>query len=100
MLQQSVGQRQLFCCLKPTDEMESKEETSAHCSTHMRDGALGAEGGAESEKTEPASEKTGLEDLLGDSFSKTEQSSKGIERDIELYRIKASIPLSCCPLKW
>ncbi|XP_065149407.1 E3 SUMO-protein ligase ZBED1-like [Paramisgurnus dabryanus] len=83
---------------QPTDE------TSAHCSTHWRDGALGAEGGAEggpeSEETEPATKKTALEDLLGDAFSKTEQSSKGIEREIELYRREPSISLSCCPLKW
>lgn len=80
--------------------MESKIETSAHCSRHWRDGALGAEGGTDSEEAEPASKKTALEDLLGDSFSKSEQSSKGIEREIELYRREASISLSCCPLKW
>ncbi|XP_073727596.1 E3 SUMO-protein ligase ZBED1-like [Misgurnus anguillicaudatus] len=47
---------------QPTDE------TSAHCSTHWRDGALGAEGGPESEETEPATKKTALEDLLGQCF--------------------------------
>ncbi|XP_051785588.1 zinc finger BED domain-containing protein 4-like [Erpetoichthys calabaricus] len=86
---------------QPTDEksMERKEEASAHCSTHGGEGALEAEGGAESEE-EPASKKTALEDLLGDSFLKTEQPSKGIERETELYRREASIPLSCCPLTW
>ncbi|XP_039595872.1 uncharacterized protein LOC120517539 [Polypterus senegalus] len=86
---------------QPTDEksMERKEEASVHCSTHGGEGALEAEGRAESEE-EPASKKTALEDLLGDSFSKTEQPSKGIERETELYRREASIPLSCCPLTW
>ncbi|MBN3296784.1 ZBED4 protein, partial [Amia calva] len=65
--------------------------------THGREGALGAE----AEVTEPASKKTALEDLLGDSFStEPEQSNRGIEREIELYRREASIPLSSCPLKW
>lgn len=56
--------------------LASEKETSAHCSTHVGERAVGAEGGAE--VTEPASKKTALEDLLGNSFSKTEQSSKGI----------------------
>ncbi|XP_039630381.1 zinc finger BED domain-containing protein 4-like [Polypterus senegalus] len=77
--------------------MEHKEEASVHCSTHGGEGALEAEGRAESEE-EPVSKKTAL--LLGDSFSKTEQPSKGIERETELYRREASIPLSCCPLTW
>ncbi|XP_039593879.1 zinc finger BED domain-containing protein 4-like [Polypterus senegalus] len=79
--------------------MERKEEASVHFSTHGGEGALEAEGRAESEE-EPTSKKTALEDLLGDSFSKTEQPSKGIERETELYRREASIPLSYCPLTW
>ncbi len=88
----------MFCCLKTTGEKstERREEAAAHCSTHGGEGALGVE----SEETEPASKKTALEDLLGDSFSKTEKSSRGIEMEIDLYRREASIPLSCCPLKW
>ncbi|XP_057197562.1 zinc finger BED domain-containing protein 4-like [Triplophysa rosa] len=75
---------------------ERREEAAAHCSTHGGKGALGVE----SEETETASKKTALEDLLGDSFSKTEKSSRGIENEIDLYRREASIPLSCCALKW
>ncbi len=88
----------MFCCLKTTGEKstERRGEAAAHCSTHGGEGALGVE----SEETEPASKKTALEDLLGDSFSKTEKSSRGIEMEIDLYRREASIPLSCCPLKW
>ncbi len=61
---------------------------------------MGERGLWESEETKPASKKTVLEDLLVDSFSKTEKSSRGIEMEIDLYRREASIPLSCCPLNW
>jgi len=51
---------------------------------------------------EPPSKKTALEDLLGDSFSAepAEQFNRGVEREIEMYRREASIPLTSCPLKW
>ncbi|KAJ7991304.1 hypothetical protein DPEC_G00295940 [Dallia pectoralis] len=71
-------------------------DAAAHCSTHGGEGALGVQ----SEEGEPSSKKTALEDLLGDSFSKTEKSSRGTEKEIDLYRREASIPLSCFPLKW
>ncbi|MGL5207642.1 hAT family dimerization domain-containing protein [Cetobacterium sp.] len=73
-----------------------REEAAPHYSTHWREGALGVE----SEETEPASKKTALEDLIEDSFSKTEKSSRGIEKEIDLYRREAFNPLMCCPLKW
>lgn len=51
---------------------------------------------------EPASKKTALEDLLGDSFSAVpeELSREGVEREIGMYRREASILLTSCPLKW
>ncbi|XP_037834762.1 E3 SUMO-protein ligase ZBED1 isoform X4 [Kryptolebias marmoratus] len=58
---------------------------------------------SESELTEPASKKTALEDLLGDSFSPEPECSnvsEQIRREIEHYRREASIPLSSCPLRW
>ncbi|MBN3306654.1 ZBED4 protein, partial [Amia calva] len=90
-----------FCCSKTTagvsEERGEEAAGGAHYPTHGGEGALGAE----AEVTEPASKKTALEDLLGDSFStEPEQPNRGIEREIELYRREASIPLSSCPLKW
>lgn len=51
---------------------------------------------------EPSSKRTALEDLLGDSFSAepADQSIQGVEREIDMYKREASIPLTSCPLKW
>ncbi|MBN3302803.1 ZBED4 protein, partial [Amia calva] len=80
-----------------SEERGEEAAGGAHYPTHGGEGALGAE----AEVTEPASKKTALEDLLGDSFfTEPEQPNRGIERENELYRREASIPLSSCPLKW
>lgn len=57
---------------------------------------------AELQVEEPSSKRTALEDLLGDSFSAepADQSIQGVEREIDMYKREASIPLTSCPLKW
>lgn len=94
------GRRGLLCCLRLNTVFllfkDHSQEAAAHCPTDRGEGALGVE----PEETEPASKKTALESLLGDPFSKTKHFSRGIEMEIDLYRREASIPLSCCPLKW
>ncbi|KAE8279169.1 Zinc finger BED domain-containing protein 4 [Larimichthys crocea] len=81
-----------------TDEETGARGAAGEDPTDKEQGAARAELQVE----EPSSKRTALEDLLGDSFSAepADQSIQGVEREIDMYKREASIPLTSCPLKW